>query len=85
MDFSIPTQIEAYRSQIQHFVDDRLIPLENDPASYDEFENIRLDLLAELRQETKAMGIAWWYGSGAVRHRGAVSGNEPIYLWSGVL
>ena len=57
MDFSIPPHIEEFRARIQRFVDDRLIPLESDPASYDEYENINLDLLAELRQETKAMGI----------------------------
>jgi len=57
MYFSIPPHIEEFRARIQRFVDDRLIPLESDPASYDEYENINLDLLAELRQETKAMGI----------------------------
>ncbi len=57
MDFSIPPEIEHKRDQINRFVDERLIPLEADPTSYDDHENIREDLLASLRQETKAMGI----------------------------
>ncbi len=57
MDFSIPPHIEELRIEIRRFVDERLIPLESDPNSYDEHENVNLRLLEDLRRETKAMGI----------------------------
>ena len=40
MDFSLPPELDAKRAAVREFVQDRLIPLEADPASYDEHENI---------------------------------------------
>lgn len=44
MDFTVSPRIEDFRNRIARFVDDRVLPLEADPASYDAHENIRLDL-----------------------------------------
>ena len=57
MQFTISPETEAKRLAIRNFVNERLIPLERDRASYDAHENINHTLLAELRQETRAMGI----------------------------
>ncbi|MBV9655526.1 MAG: acyl-CoA dehydrogenase family protein [Acetobacteraceae bacterium] len=73
MDFSLPPETESLRRRIRDIVNDRLIPLERDPASYDEHENIALPLLAELRAEAKAAGI---WALGMPRERGG--GGLPM-------
>ena len=57
MDFVLPPEIDAYRTRIRRFVDERLIPLESDRANYDEHENIAPAVLARLRAEAKAEGL----------------------------
>jgi len=57
MDFTISPRIEDYRNRITRFVEERILPLEADPASYDAHENIRLDLADELRAEARAQGL----------------------------
>jgi acyl-CoA dehydrogenase len=57
MDFRLAPEHEAYRARIEAFVADRLLPLEADPASYDEHENIAPALLATLRAEARAAGL----------------------------
>jgi acyl-CoA dehydrogenase len=57
MDFHLPEEVEGYRKRYQAFVAEHLIPLERDPASYDEHENIRLDLLETQRGKAKAASL----------------------------
>jgi len=57
MDFTVSPRIEDFRARIARFVEDRVLPLEADPASYDTHENIRLDLLDTLRAEARAEGL----------------------------
>lgn len=40
MDFTISREIADLRDRISAFVDEHLIPLEADPAAYDDHENI---------------------------------------------
>jgi len=54
MDFCISPELEDLRVRIAAFVEQNVLPLEADRASYDEHENIRLDLLGELRTKAKA-------------------------------
>ena len=54
MDFTLDAKSEAKRQGVRAFVNDRLIPLESDPASYDHHENINPELLKTLRAEVKA-------------------------------
>ena len=49
MDFSLPPEIEALRVQVAQFVRERIIPLEADPANYDEHENIAPAVLARMQ------------------------------------
>ncbi|MGF9761641.1 acyl-CoA dehydrogenase family protein [Microvirga sp. 0TCS3.31] len=57
MDFHISPGMEDYRSRIATFVERELLPLEADPTSYDEHENIRLDLLQRMREKAKTDGL----------------------------
>ena len=57
MDFEISPEHRSLMVKVDGFVQDRLIPLEQDPKSFDEHENVREDLLQTLRAEVKAMGL----------------------------
>ena len=57
MDFTVSPRIEDFRNRITRFVDERVLPLEADPASYDEHENIRIELADELRAQARAEGL----------------------------
>ncbi len=57
MDFALSARAERLREAIKAFVDDELIPLESKPQSYDDHENIRLDLLGRLRGKARAHGL----------------------------
>jgi len=57
MDFSLPADVDEVRLKIRTFVDEIIIPLESDPATYDDHENIREDVLAGLREQARAQGL----------------------------
>lgn len=57
MDFSISPDLDRLRQRIRTFVAERILPLEDDPASYDAHENIDLGLLERLRGEARAEGL----------------------------
>ena len=57
MDFTISAEIEDFRTRIARFVEDEILPLEADRGSYDAHENIRLDLLEDLREKARAQGL----------------------------
>ncbi len=57
MDFTIAARIEDFRVRIARFVEDEILPLEDDRANYDAHENIRLDVLERLRMKAKAEGL----------------------------
>jgi acyl-CoA dehydrogenase len=57
MDFSLSPQVDEYRKRYRAFVQERLLPLEADRKSFDEHENIRLDLLEGMRGKAKAEGL----------------------------
>jgi len=57
MDFTLAPEIEDLRQRIRAFVDSEIIPLESDPASYDEHENIAGEKLGPLRSKAKEAGL----------------------------
>jgi len=57
MDFTISPKIEDYRARIARFVEQEILPLEEDRASYDPHENICKDVLRDLRAKAKAEGL----------------------------
>ena len=80
MDFSLSPEIEDYRMRIRAFVDKHLLPLETDRASYDEHENIKLDLLDGLREKAKSEGLWALQMPKALGGQGLnISGIAPCY------
>ncbi len=57
MDFSLSPEIESYRTRIRAFVEKHVMPLELDPANYDEGENIKDSVLEPVREKAKAEGL----------------------------
>ena len=57
MDFSIYPELAEIEQRIKTFVQDEIIPLESDPASYDDHGNINLPLLQEIRHKVKKAGL----------------------------
>jgi len=57
MDFTLPEHIEALRLQVRDFIDQSVLPLERDPANYDEHENLKESVVASLREKAKAAGL----------------------------
>ena len=57
MDFALPPEIDAVRERVRAFVDNHVIPLEEDRANYDEHENIAKDVLERVRKKAKKAGL----------------------------
>ncbi|MCH7551011.1 MAG: acyl-CoA dehydrogenase family protein [Proteobacteria bacterium] len=57
MDFTLSPQTEDIRKRIRAFVEDHLLALEADPGSFDEHENINLDLLGKMREKARSDGL----------------------------
>jgi acyl-CoA dehydrogenase len=57
MDFTLSPEIEGYCKRIHAFVEERVIPLEARPESYDAHENINRETLEPLRAAARAAGL----------------------------
>ncbi|MDJ0930922.1 acyl-CoA dehydrogenase family protein [Breoghania sp.] len=57
MDFTLDPRHEELRARVRTFVTEHLLPLEADPASFNEFENIRLPLRDEMRAKAREAGL----------------------------
>ncbi|QQP92153.1 acyl-CoA dehydrogenase family protein [Skermanella sp. TT6] len=57
MDFTLSPEVEDYRLRVRDFVARRILPIETDPANYDEHENIADAPLASLRAQAKEAGL----------------------------
>lgn len=57
MDYTISPRIEDFRRRIARFVENELLPLEEDRANFDPHENIRLDVLEVMRDRARAEGL----------------------------
>ena len=57
MDFSLDPEIEELRLRTRRFIEERVIPLESDPNTYDEHENIAEEPLQRLRAEARELGL----------------------------
>lgn len=77
MDFTLPKEIEEVRLKTRAFVAEHILPLESDPEAYDDHENIRLNLLAELREKAKGVGL--WAPQSAREHGGM---DLPVIGWA---
>ena len=57
MDFTLSPEVEDLRRRIRAFVAEEILPLEAEPAAYDEHENIEPGRLEALRAKAKAAGL----------------------------
>ncbi len=79
MDFALPADIEALSRMTRDFVEGELLPLETRAEVYDEFENIRLDRLDEVRAKAKAAGL---WAPQMPKERGGL--GLPVVGWAAV-
>ena len=57
INFNLDTEAESVRIKTRDFVNQHVLPLEVDPENFDQHENIRLDLLADLRSLARGAGL----------------------------
>lgn len=53
MDFTLPAPVDEFRLRVRDFVAEHVLPLEADPRTWGEGENIREDVLAPLRARAR--------------------------------
>jgi acyl-CoA dehydrogenase len=79
MDFTLPADIERLRLKVRDFVADEILPLETRPEIYDEYENIKLDVLDEMRAKARAAGL---WAPQMPKERGGL--GLPIVGWAAI-
>lgn len=79
MDFTLPSEIEAVRLRTREFIAAEVLPLEAVRANYDAHENIRLEVLAEVRAKAKAEGL---WAPQAPKERGGM--GLPHIGWAAI-
>ncbi len=57
MHLNLSPEVETTRLKVRSFVEHHILPLENDPANYDEFENIAEEPLGRMRELVKQEGL----------------------------
>ena len=57
MDFNLSPEVEAYRRRIRDFVDAEVLPLEADPANFNEYEYLNLAAVKPLQDKARAAGL----------------------------
>src|SRR5437016_1784855 len=57
IDYTLDPRVEALRRSITEFVAKELLPIEAEPSTYDEHDNIRIELLDALRAKAKQAGL----------------------------
>ena len=57
MDFTLSPEIDDYRRRVRAFVDEHVMPLEDDPSLRDEHEMILEEALVPVRAKAKAEGL----------------------------
>ena len=77
MDFTLPPDIDDLRLKVRDFIEREVMPLEADRSNYDPYENIRLDLLDEMRGRAKAAGL---WAPQMLKHRGGL--GLPVVGWA---
>jgi acyl-CoA dehydrogenase len=77
MDFSSHPDIRALCDRVRRFVDERLIPIEASRFNYDQHDNIRADVLADLRAQARTEGL---WAPQMPRERGGL--GLPVTGWA---
>ncbi|MFO0991010.1 MAG: acyl-CoA dehydrogenase family protein [Hyphomicrobiales bacterium] len=79
MDFTLPADIERLRLKVRDFVAAEVLPLETRPEIYDQYENIKLDVLDEMRAKARAAGL---WAPQMPKERGGL--GLPIVGWAAI-
>lgn len=77
MDFTLSPEIDALRRKTRDFIAAEVLPLEDDPANYDDHENIREDVLDVTRAKARAAGL---WAPQAPKERGGM--GLPVVGWA---
>ena len=54
MDFNLPPDIEALRLRVREFVAEEVMPLEENPDNFNEYDNLKLSVLDEIRAKARS-------------------------------
>lgn len=57
MDFTISPELQALKEKVKAFVESEIIPLESDPNTFNEYENVKMELRDQLRVKARAAGL----------------------------
>ena len=57
MDFALPREAKKWRDRYRAFMREHVLPYDTTPESFDEHDNIREDLLEDLRNKAKENGL----------------------------
>ncbi len=79
MDFTLPTDIERLRLRVRDFIAAEILPLESRPEIYDQYENIKLDVLDDIRAKARAAGL---WAPQMPKARGGL--GLPIVGWAAI-
>ncbi|MGI9483014.1 MAG: acyl-CoA dehydrogenase family protein [Hyphomicrobiales bacterium] len=77
MDFTLPAEIEKTCNKLYEFIAEEVLPLEADRENYNEYENIKLSKLAEMRSKAKSAGL---WAPQMPKERGGM--GLPIVGWA---
>lgn len=79
MDFNLPPDIEALRLRVREFVAEEVMPLEQNPDNFNEYENLKLSVLDEIRAKARAEGL---WAPQMPRDRGGL--ELPVIGWAAI-
>ena len=57
MDFQLPEEFRMLQDLVARFIKEHVLPLEAERGNYDQYENIRLEVLGPLRDKAKAVQV----------------------------
>ncbi|WP_137043408.1 acyl-CoA dehydrogenase family protein [Pseudolabrys sp. FHR47] len=79
MDFNLSPEHEELRLKVRAFIDKEVLPLEKDPASFSEHENIPHRLLEPVRAKARAAGL--WAPQSPKEYGGM---ELPMVAWAAI-
>ena len=77
MDFTLPADIADLCARVRSFLESEVLPLEQDRSSYDQYDNIRIDLCDAVRARARQAGL---WAPQMPRERGGL--GLPITAWA---
>ena len=79
MDFNLPPEIETLRLRVREFIAEEVMPLEEDPDNFNEYENLKLSVLDKIRAKARSEGL---WAPQMPRDRGGL--ELPVVGWAAI-